>query len=184
MTDSVKYTIFKTKWGYFGFAADKQGLLRTVLPCPDRKITQKYLLAGLSEPEFVENLLKPLQVKIIAYFEGRCASSICNPQSAIRNFNTLTPFTRKVLAACAKIPYGKAVSYSQLARMVGKPLAARAVGSALAKNPVPLIVPCHRVIHADGSLGNFSAFLDVKRNTSVIGGKDLKFKLLQLERAL
>jgi O-6-methylguanine DNA methyltransferase len=183
MADSIKYVIFKTKWGYFGFADNIRGLLRTCLPCPDRKIAQKYLLAVFNKPKFDKNLLKSMQDRIIAYFEGRYVSSIHNSQSAIRNFSNLAPFTQKVLVACGKIPYGKTVSYSQLARLTGKPLAARAVGNALAKNPLPLIIPCHRVIHADGSIGKFSAFLEAKTGSKLISGKALKLKLLQHERA-
>ena len=162
----MKYTIFNTAWGYFGLVADKKGLVRTCLPCPSRKIAEKHLLAGLNAPQFDKNLLKPLQKQIIAYFEGKPA-----------RFNTplvldsLSPFARKVLDACGKIPAGKTISYSQLAGMIGKPRASRAVGSALARNPIPLIIPCHRVIHSDGSLGNFSAF----------GGTATKKKLLALE---
>jgi methylated-DNA-[protein]-cysteine S-methyltransferase len=181
MVDTVKYVIFKTKWGYFGLAANAQGLLRTVLPCPDRKITQNYLLAGFHKPTFDKNLLKPLQNKIAAYFNGRTVKFNGDIPLALDN---LGPFMKKVLAGCGKIPYGKAVSYSQLARLVGKPLAARAVGNALAKNPVPLIIPCHRVIHSDGSIGKFSAFLEAKAGSPIIGGKALKLKLLQLERAI
>ncbi|MBE3144695.1 MAG: MGMT family protein [Planctomycetes bacterium] len=86
--------------------------------------------------------------------------------------DSLPAFTRKVLDACRKIPAGKTVSYSQLAGMIGKPRASRAVGSALARNPIPLIIPCHRVVHSDGSLGNFSA----------PGGTSLKKMLIDLER--
>jgi methylated-DNA-[protein]-cysteine S-methyltransferase len=184
MKDSIKYVIFKTKWGYFGLAANIRGLVRTCLPCPDRKIAQKYLLAGFHKSKFDKNLLKPLQKKIIAYFEGRCDFSISNQLSAISNFSNLAPFTRKVLAACAKIPYGKTVSYSQLARKAGNPLAARAVGNALAKNPLPLVIPCHRVICADGSIGKFSAFLEAGAGSQIINGKALKLKFLQFEQAI
>ncbi|MGB7582240.1 MAG: methylated-DNA--[protein]-cysteine S-methyltransferase [Sedimentisphaerales bacterium] len=162
----MKYTIFSTAWGYFGLAADKKGLRRTILPCENRKIIEKHLLAGLDKPQFDKNLLKPLQKQIIAYFEGKPARF--NTSLVLDKF---PPFARKVLAACEKIPTGKTVSYSQLAGMIGKPRASRAVGSALARNPIPLIIPCHRVIHADGSLGNFSAF----------GGTGTKKKLLALE---
>ena len=180
MKDSVKYVIFKTKWGYFGLVANTRGLLRTCLPCPDRKIAQKYLLAGLYKPQFDKNLLKSLQEKIIAYFEGRAVKFNSDIPFAFDDFG---PFMKKVLSACAKIPYGKTVSYSRLARLAGKPLAARAVGNALAKNPFPLIIPCHRVIHADGSIGKFSAFLEAKASSNFISGKALKLKLLQHERA-
>ena len=84
----------------------------------------------------------------------------------------LSDFNWKVLMACKKIPAGKTVSYSQLADMIGKPHAGRAVGNALAKNPIPLIIPCHRVIHCDGTLGKFSA----------IGGTGTKRKMLELEK--
>ena len=181
MTNSIKYVIFKTKWGYFGLVADIRGLLRTCLPCSDRKITQKYLLAGLYKPQFDKNLLKSLQEKIIAYFEGRAVKFNSDIPFAFDDFG---PFMKKVLSACAKIPYGKTVSYSQLARQAGKPLAARAVGNALVNNPLPLIIPCHRVIHADGSIGKFSAFLEAGAGSQLISGKALKLKLLQFERAI
>lgn len=168
----MKYTIFSTAWGYFGLAADKKGLRRTILPCENRKTVEKCLLADLESPQFDKNLLKPLQKQIIAYFAGK--RSFCPPSSVLcpLNLSDLSPFARKVLGACMKIPAGKAVSYSQLAGMISKPRASRAVGSALARNPIPLIIPCHRVIHSDGSPGNFSAF----------GGTNTKKKLLALEK--
>ncbi|MFA6328437.1 MAG: MGMT family protein [Candidatus Micrarchaeia archaeon] len=69
----------------------------------------------------------------------------------------LTPFQRSVLFECAKIPKGQVRTYSQIARAVGKPRAARAVGNALAENPLAPIIPCHRVVRADGQLGGYSA---------------------------
>lgn len=191
----MKYTVFNTAWGYFGLAADEKGLIRTCLPRKNRKPVEKRLLArlgegdkrlvgrglprrinrqskpnrsraGLKNPTFDKNLLKPLQKQIIAYFAGKRVRF-----DAILSFDGLSPFTRKVLTACSKIPAGKTVSYSQLASMAGKPRASRAVGNALAKNPIPLIIPCHRVIHSDGSLGQFSA----------PGGTSLKKRLIELE---
>jgi methylated-DNA-[protein]-cysteine S-methyltransferase len=172
LVKKMKYTIFSTAWGYFGLAANGKGLVRTCLPHKNRKTVEKYLLAGLESPQFNKDLLKPLQKQIIAYFAGK--RSPRHPSSALCPLNLfdLSPFTRKVLGACMKIPAGKTVSYSQLAGMINKPRASRAVGSALARNPIPLIIPCHRVIHSDGSLGSFSA----------IGGTDTKKKLLALEK--
>lgn len=69
----------------------------------------------------------------------------------------LTPFARKVCAACRRIPWGQTRSYGQLAAVAGRPGAARAVGSVMAKNRVPLVVPCHRVIASGGHLGGYSA---------------------------
>ncbi|MBU0586608.1 MGMT family protein [Candidatus Micrarchaeota archaeon] len=69
----------------------------------------------------------------------------------------LTEFQRSVLFACMKIKKGKTVSYSKIAKMIGKPKAVRAVGNALSKNPLAPLIPCHRVIRKDGSLGGYSA---------------------------
>jgi O-6-methylguanine DNA methyltransferase len=74
-----------------------------------------------------------------------------------------TPFQRSVWAALEAIPYGETRSYAQIARQIGKPAAVRAVGAANGANPVPLIVPCHRVIAADGRLGGYGGGLELKR---------------------
>lgn len=67
----------------------------------------------------------------------------------------LSPFVRAVLTACSRIPKGKVKTYGELARAVGKPGAARAVGQVMAGNPVPLLIPCHRVVRSGGFLGGF-----------------------------
>jgi len=81
-----------------------------------------------------------------------------------------TQFQRAVWKALRSIPYGATVSYGEIARRIGKPKAARAVGGANARNPLPIVVPCHRVIGSDGSLVGFGGGLTTKR------------KLLDLER--
>ncbi len=74
-----------------------------------------------------------------------------------------TPFQGRVLAALREVPYGATISYGELARRVGNPRAARAVGMANARNPIPVIIPCHRVIGASGELTGFGGGLDIKR---------------------
>ena len=81
-----------------------------------------------------------------------------------------TPFQLEVWRTLRRIPFGKAVSYGEEARMLGKPKAARAVGSANGRNPVPIIVPCHRVVASDGSLGGYSAGLPMKRKLLALEG--------------
>lgn len=83
-----------------------------------------------------------------------------------------TPFERKVWCQLWKIPFGKLESYGGLAKKVGFPQAARAVGQALKKNPLPLFIPCHRVIASDGSMGGYTPGVPIKR------------KLLQIEGSL
>ncbi len=82
-----------------------------------------------------------------------------------------TPFQRAVWDVLLKIPYGDSRSYAEVARAIGRPTAHRAVGSANNANPISLIVPCHRVIAADGSLGGYG------------GGQELKARLLAMERS-
>jgi O-6-methylguanine DNA methyltransferase len=74
-----------------------------------------------------------------------------------------TEFQRRVWAAVAGIPYGQTRTYAQIAQAIGKPLAVRAVGAANGANPLPLVVPCHRVLGSDGSLTGYGGGLDVKR---------------------
>ena len=80
----------------------------------------------------------------------------------------LTPFQRAVLLECAKIPKGKTITYAELARRIGKPHAARAVGNALAINPLAPLIPCHRVVKGDGSLGGYSAKGGQKKKESLL----------------
>jgi methylated-DNA-[protein]-cysteine S-methyltransferase len=77
-----------------------------------------------------------------------------------------------VLEACRGIPYGRTTTYAELAAKAGNPRAARAAGSAMSHNPIPIIIPCHRVLHTGGGLGGFSA----------PGGLSLKERLLAMER--
>jgi methylated-DNA-[protein]-cysteine S-methyltransferase len=85
---------------------------------------------------------------------------------------SLRPFQRQVLRACRAIPYGETATYQDLARRIGRPAACRAVARALATNPWPIIIPCHRVVRRDGSLGGYSG----------PGGIALKQRLLEMER--
>jgi methylated-DNA-[protein]-cysteine S-methyltransferase len=79
-------------------------------------------------------------------------------------------FAGRILRKTARIPFGDVRSYGQLAAQAGSPRAARAVGNALGSNPIPIVVPCHRVLHADGGLGGYSGGLDRKRYLLALEG--------------
>jgi len=180
MQKTIKYTIFKTKWGYFGLAATDKGLLRSCLPLAERERVKSQLLQNLPSPRLVlrsellrrvaydKALFKAVQEQIIAYFERACVNFSRDVPIVL---DGLGLFTRRVLTACRDIRFGQTVSYGRLAEIAGKSGAARAVGNALAKNPLPLIIPCHRVVCANGKIGGFSA----------PGGIILKKRMLELE---
>ena len=182
MQKTIKYTIFKTKWGYFGLAGTKYGLLRTHLPGPEPEKIKSQLLKNsslvnressiqyqVSRIEFDRTFFKATQEQIAAYFEG----TRVNFRDITIVLDGFSFFVSSVLTACRNIGFGRTISYSGLAKKLGRPAAARAVGTALAKNPLPLIIPCHRVVRSDGKIGGFSA----------PGGKELKAKLLKHEHA-
>jgi methylated-DNA-[protein]-cysteine S-methyltransferase len=85
-----------------------------------------------------------------------------------------TPFQKNVLEATAGVRFGEVVSYSDIARRIGNPEARRAVGGALGRNPVAIIIPCHRVVASDGSIGGYTGGLDIKRELMRIEGISLK----------
>ncbi len=102
-------------------------------------------------------LLPVVREQLDAYFSGQLQ------QFDVPLAPRTTPFQRRVLDALCKVPYGTTISYSELARRAGNPRAARAVGMANARNPIPVIIPCHRVIGAGGELTGFGGGLERKR---------------------
>ena len=85
----------------------------------------------------------------------------------------LSPFQRKILGATAKIPFGDVSTYQAVARKAGNEKAARAAGGALNSNPIPIVVPCHRVVGSNGQLVGYAGGLDVKRRLLAIEGADV-----------
>ena len=102
-------------------------------------------------------VLAAAQKQLLEYFEGeRVLFDL--PLELVG-----TPFQRRAWRALATIPYGSTISYGEQARRLGHPRAARAVGAANGRNPIPIVLPCHRVIGADGSLTGFGGGLETKR---------------------
>ena len=172
----MRYAIADTAWGPVLFAtsgtATGDGLHRLLLPL--RPTAGAGAGAGARAvarrqwpgADYVPNLLPQLQRQIQRYFDGRPT------EFRIRlDLRDRTLFHQTVLRACATIPYGETLTYGQLAELAGHPGAARAVGSVMAGNLIPLIIPCHRVIAAAGRPSGFSA----------PGGAHTRKRLLQLE---
>ena len=111
--------------------------------------------------------VEPVRRELDEYFEGRRQAFDLSV-----DLREVTPFTERVLMELARVPFGQTATYSDLATRAGNPKAARAVGMTMNRNPIPIVLPCHRIIGADGSLVGYA------------GGLDRKVALLTLEGVL
>jgi methylated-DNA-[protein]-cysteine S-methyltransferase len=143
----------KTPLGVMSFMTSQRGLVRIELE-------------GGGKPEFelIGNLDRKVAQYLSDYFSGQSRSF-----SLPLDLGRVTPFQRSVLLSCVRIPYGEIVTYAELAQKAGKPRAARAVGTIMASNRIPIVIPCHRVVGSDLRLHGYR------------GGLDMKRKLLELE---
>ena len=151
----MEFLVFDTPLGQMALAEEEGALTRLFLP-------------GEGIPRLVSRetpLLSKGRDEILAYLRGerRSFDLPLDPMG--------TPFQQAVWAELRRIPYGETRSYAQVAAGIGKPKAVRAVGQANHRNPLPIFIPCHRVIGASGKLTGYG------------GGLDLKEKLLELEGA-
>ncbi|MHC4882211.1 MAG: methylated-DNA--[protein]-cysteine S-methyltransferase [Planctomycetota bacterium] len=163
--ENCRYNIFKTRWGWFGLLGNERGILRTYLPMASKESIQKRVLSDCPDAKPSKTAFSMLETRIRAYYEGNSDGfqdvGIC--------LDDFTEFQQQVLTTLRKITYGKRISYGDLAKRAGRPGAARAIGSVMAANPLPLIIPCHRVIKADGSPGQFSAPGGIKIKKRMLG---------------
>ena len=158
MADKLYYTVFHTSRGWIGILASQMGLRAVTLPQSTSQkafnsLGEKVKQAILSSESF-DDLTKKFQ----AYYSGKKTTF-----SDKLDFSFATPFQRQVWRATRLIPYGETRSYGWVARHIGKPQAARAVGQALGRNPFLIVVPCHRVIASDGGMGGFGGDLEMKQ---------------------
>ena len=163
------YDAWATAWGPIGAAAGAQGICRLILP----HYAMKDLLEVLAweHPGAVRDPKPFERLTLLSrdYFNGRRVSF----EEVPCHLPSEGAFSGKVLRACRGLEYGQTASYSSLAGRIGREDAARAVATALSKNNIPLVVPCHRVTYADGRPGGFSA----------PAGVPLKQRMLTLESA-
>ena len=109
--------------------------------------------------------VRPLAKQLIDYLDGRRTTFDVD-----LDLSHVTPFRREVLMQCAAIPRGQVSTYAELARRAGRPNAYRAVGHTMATNPIPIVIPCHRVLGSDGGLHGFGGGLDMKRRLLALEG--------------
>jgi methylated-DNA-[protein]-cysteine S-methyltransferase len=161
----VAYGFVDSPFGRLLVAVGKRGLVRVAYP--DRPADQVLAeLAGEISPRVLESARSTQDVRreLEEYFEGRRrAFDVKVDLSAIQGFS------RKVLQQTSRIPFGSVITYRDVATRAGSPRAVRAAGNALGANPVPIVVPCHRVVRTGGGLGGYT------------GGLERKETLLELE---
>jgi len=141
--------IMKTKYGNVGIESSPIGI-------SEIRLNVKSNRGQLSKK--ADRNLQSLVSLLEDYFKGKRVSF-----NVKLNLVGLPDFTRKVLNDARKIPFGKTITYGEIAKRIGHPKASRAVGQALGANPLPIIIPCHRVIRKDKSLGGFAGGLKWKK---------------------
>jgi methylated-DNA-[protein]-cysteine S-methyltransferase len=168
---SVAHMLFDTGLGICGMAWSERGVTRLQLPERDRSATAARLGAGpggavVAPPPGIASVI----ADVIRYLGGESIDFLDVPLDLV----SAPSFHRTVFAATRTIRWGETISYGALADRVGSPGAARAVGQAMSRNPIPIIIPCHRVLARDNRIGGFSAH----------GGTLTKERLLALEGVL
>lgn len=128
------------------------GLVAVAFPSSQERFSLHLQRMGLDPLEYDLSKVQTVSEQIEAYLDGRLRSF-----DLPIDWSLLTPFQRLALQATAAIPYGKTATYHDIANRINRPRAARAVGRAQATNPMPLVIPCHRVLGTDGKLHGYGA---------------------------
>jgi methylated-DNA-[protein]-cysteine S-methyltransferase len=164
----LQVAFFATDLGWMGVLGVKARLKRIVFGYPSRAAAFCALGGEVAERAQGGNWWPSLVDRLREYAAGGHVDF----RDVQLDLDHLTPFQQRVLKQCRAIGYGKTRSYGELAALSGSPRAARAVGNTMAGNLFPLVVPCHRVINSDGSVGRYSG----------PEGERMKIKLLAMER--
>jgi len=162
------HDVFRVSLGWCAAARNERGICAFVLPMSDERAAEAEVLRRFPAAPRRRLRLRALREAAQRYFDGWTVRFDEFPV----DLSGGTPFQQRVWSVVRRIPYGQVRTYRWIGMEMGQPEAARAIGAAVGANPVPLLVPCHRVVAADGSLCGFSAE----------GGIDLKAKMLELER--
>ncbi len=144
--------------GWIGIIASAKGLLGTTLPQRSAQEARRLLGDSINQATWSPHSFSDLVERLKAYFSGH---KVAFPDEL--DLAGATPFEREVWETTRLIPYGETRSYRWVAEHNRRPGAARAVGQALGRNPLPILVPCHRVVASNGRLCGFRGGLEMKR---------------------
>jgi methylated-DNA-[protein]-cysteine S-methyltransferase len=165
----LRYCLFDTEFGTVGVSWSARGLTRLQLPESSRAATERRLRNSSPDtaPGEPPSRVKQAMAAVERYLTGTTIDFAQVPL----DLAGVGDFHRRIYDAARRIGWGETATYGELARRVGSPGAARAVGQAMGRNPIPIIIPCHRVLASGRKIGGFSAF----------GGAATKTRLLALE---
>ncbi|MFC2056836.1 methylated-DNA--[protein]-cysteine S-methyltransferase [Chloroflexota bacterium] len=158
MSGELSYITFKTDVGWVGILASAKGLLTTTLPQRSAEETHRLLGNRLNQATWSPSQFNDLVENLKVYFSGK---KVTFPDRL--DLSGATSFQHEVWEITRLIPYGEARSYLWVAEQMKRPEAVRAVGQALGRNPLAIIVPCHRVVASSGKLGGFTGGVEMKR---------------------
>lgn len=164
-----RYTAFKTDFGWVGMLVSPAGIAKLTLPHDTEKAALAELNPGLDAMRVSFERFDDTVAHVREFFRGEPVDF-----KEKLDLSSGTEFQKKVWASCRSILYGQTRSYGWVAEKIGQPGASRAVGNALGKNPIPIIIPCHRVLASDGKLGGFSGGLNTKRRLLKLEGIKIK----------
>jgi len=166
----TSYRIIETKLGFIGVAGRNGKLLRSTLPKSTREMAFDAVREGLDASAVEDEAgFDGLAGKLRTYAEGAKVDFSDVPVDV----QAYGLFHRAALSACRRIPHGQVASYRDVARAAGSEKACRAVGTAMAGNRTPIVIPCHRVIASGGRIGGFSTDLEWKRDLLRLEGVDI-----------
>ena len=164
------FALFNTPIGTCAIAWSEQGIMGVALPDEDPEATREFISSRV--PGAVECTPTPELEAVIAEIGRLLAGEPADLLGARLDLTGVSDFHKRVYDEARRIPPGSTLTYGQIAQRLKAPGTARAIGQALGSNPFPIIVPCHRVLGANGNVGGFSA----------PGGVDTKLRILNIER--
>jgi methylated-DNA-[protein]-cysteine S-methyltransferase len=163
--DLIEYTFFESSIGTISLASRNNKIIALDIHSKNLYEMKKHLSALYPDGHESEQSFKTIKLLLDRYLRGEKVDFDVDI-----DISGESQFTQRVLRELKKIPYGKVRSYLWIGKRLGHTMAARAVGQAVKRNPIPIIIPCHRVIREDGSIGGFSLGEEIKKRLLALEG--------------
>ena len=172
--------MFETVLGWMSIVTSNKGIVRTTLPVASKSEALEHICSEVKPSQYSNQDSRILEAKkiIALYLTGKSTKT----NFVYLDFGDANTFSVNVWQMCRKIPFAETRSYLWLAKMVGNRQAARAVGQVMARNPLPILIPCHRVILSSGKIGGFMGKvnrIDIKKKLITLESSSVSNKLYE-----